>query len=250
MAGGAVDGVQAITRDGILGRRLILAQPVAGPRASDDAVLLAAAVPAAPGETAIDLGCGPGPAMLCLAWRVPVTVLGLEIDAGLAALASENIEANGFAGRARVVLGDVADPPDGLGPADHVLLNPPFFQPGRHDASPSPLRARARREAGDIGLDRWLATAVGLVRPQGSITVIHRAERRDEIVGLLPGTVTVLPLAARPGDVAKRVIVQARPGGAADVTVLPPFALHRAEDGRYGEAAELILRHGGPLALR
>lgn len=245
-----VDGGEAITRDGILGRRLILAQPVAGPRASDDAVLLAAAVPAVAGETAIDLGCGPGPAMLCLAWRVPVTVLGLEIDAGLAALAAENIEANGFAGRARVVQGDVADPPEGLGPADHVLLNPPFFQPGRHDASPDPVRARARREAGDIGLARWLATATALVRPRGSITIIHRAERQAEIAGLLPGAVTVLPLAARPGDAPKRVIVQALPGRPAGVTVLPAFALHRAADGRYGEAAERILRHGGPLALR
>ncbi len=188
--------------------------------------------------------------MLCLAWRVPVTVVGLEIDAGLAALAADNIETNGFAGRAQVVQGDVADPPGGLGPADHILLNPPFFQPGRHDAAPDPVRARARREAGDIGLDRWLATAVGLVRAGGSITIIHRAERQAEIAGLLPGAVTVLPLAARPGDAAKRVIVQARPGRPANVTILPPFALHRAGDGRYGDAAEAILRHGGPLALR
>ncbi|MGX9105259.1 hypothetical protein ACWTQZ_26640, partial [Escherichia coli] len=67
MAGRAAEGV---SRDGILGRRLILAQPLAGPRASDDAVLLAAAVPGKAGETAVDLGCGPGTAMLCLAWRV------------------------------------------------------------------------------------------------------------------------------------------------------------------------------------
>ncbi len=247
MAGRAADGV---TRDGILGRRLILAQPVAGPRASDDAVLLAAAVPARPGETAVDLGCGPGPAMLCLAWRVPgLSVAGLEINQRLAALAAENIEANGFAGRAQVVVGDVADLPEGLGPADHVLLNPPFFQPGRHDAAPDPIRARARREAGDIGLGRWLAAAAALLRPGGSITIIHRAERTDEIVGLLTGAVTVLPLAARPGDVPKRVIVQSL-AGPPDRRILPSFVLHRAEDGRYCDAAEAILRHGGPLALR
>lgn len=252
MAGGATDTRKSgTTCNGILGRRLTLVQPVAGPRASDDAVLLAAAVPARAGETAVDLGCGPGPAMLCLAWRVPgLFVAGLEIDAGLAALAAHNIENNGFGDRARVVVGDVADPPPSLGPADHVLLNPPFFQPGRHDAAPDPVRARARREAGDVGLGRWLGTAAAILRPRGSITVIHRAERADEIVSLLPGAVTVLPLAGRPGDAPKRVIVQARAGEAAGVTVLAPFALHRAEDGRYGAAAEAILRDGGPLALR
>lgn len=247
MAGNEADG---ITRDRILGQRLVLAQPAAGPRASDDAVLLAAAVPARAGEIAVDLGCGPGPAMLCLAWRVPgLDVTGLEIDEGLAALAGENIAANGFAGRARVVVGDVAAPPM-LGPADHVLLNPPFFQPGRHDAAPEPVRARARREADDVGLDRWLGTALAILRPGGSITIIHRAGRIDEIVGLLPGAVTVLPLAARPGDAPKRVIVQALAGGPGGVRVLPAFALHRATDGRYCDDAEAILRHGGPLALR
>lgn len=248
MAGRASEGV---SRDGILGRRLILAQPLAGPRASDDAVLLAAAVPAKAGETAIDLGCGPGAAMLCLAWRVAgLAVTGLEIDAGLAGLAAENIAANGFSGRAAVVIGDVAAPPRDLGSADHVLLNPPFFQPGRHDAAPDPVRARARREAGDIGLDRWLATARAILRPGGSITVIHRAERTAEIVGLLPGAVAVLPLAARPGTAPKRVIVQARPDSSDPRIELEPFALHRAEDGRYCEVAEAILRHGGPLSLR
>ncbi|MFX8680893.1 hypothetical protein ABTM69_19795, partial [Acinetobacter baumannii] len=78
----------------------------------------------------------------------------------------------------------------------------------------------------------------------------HRAERTAEIVGLLPGAVTVLPLAARPGSAPKRVIVQARTDSSDPRIDLAPFALHRAEDGRYCEAAEAILRHGGPLALR
>ena len=60
-----------VTDDGVLGGRLKLLQPRRGHRFGHDAILLAAAVAAEPGEHTVDLGAGVGAAGLALAQRVP-----------------------------------------------------------------------------------------------------------------------------------------------------------------------------------
>jgi tRNA1(Val) A37 N6-methylase TrmN6 len=60
-----------LSRNDFLGGRLRLWQPVSGYRAGVDPVLLAASVPALSGQSVLELGCGAGAAILCLATRVP-----------------------------------------------------------------------------------------------------------------------------------------------------------------------------------
>src|SRR5215468_9578377 len=125
---------EAVTDDAVLGGRVRLRQPRRGHRVGHDAVLLAAAVGAEPGDHAVDLGAGVGSAGLSLAARVPgVSVTLVEIDMGLVRLAAENAEANGLAQRVRSVVLDVAAPARAFAAAglladtvDHVLMNPPF----------------------------------------------------------------------------------------------------------------------------
>src|SRR5690242_14754031 len=101
-----------VTDDAVLGGRLRLLQPRRGHRVGHDAILLAAATAARPGETAIDLGAGVGAAGLALALRVPgVSVTLVEIDPQLAVLAAENASLNGFGDRVRSVVLDVTGPP-------------------------------------------------------------------------------------------------------------------------------------------
>src|SRR5215212_3979325 len=79
------------TLDAVLGGKLTLRQPKRGHRVGHDAILLAAATQAQPGEHAVELGAGVGAAGLALAQRVPgLKVTLIEIDAGLATLAGEN----------------------------------------------------------------------------------------------------------------------------------------------------------------
>ena len=52
----------AVRHDDFLGGRLRLAQPASGYRAGADAVMLAAACAARPGQSVLDLGCGAGAA--------------------------------------------------------------------------------------------------------------------------------------------------------------------------------------------
>ena len=61
----------SFTEDRLLGGRIRLRQPATGYRVAIDPVFLAASVPAEPHQLVLDVGCGAGAAMLCLAARVP-----------------------------------------------------------------------------------------------------------------------------------------------------------------------------------
>jgi tRNA1(Val) A37 N6-methylase TrmN6 len=237
--------------DHLLGGRVAFFQPRRGYRAAIDPVLLAAATAAAAGESVLDLGCGAGAASLCLASRVPESRLtGLEIQPDLAALARANAEANGLGGRFQVHEGDLRRPPPHLATAgfDRVMANPPFLRPGHHTPSPSAGRAVAHGEF-EAGLEQWLACAARLLKPRGTLTLIHRADRLDEILSLLHnrfGEVTICPLWPRAGVPARRVLVAARLAVRSPARLLAGLVLH-AEDGAWTAQADRLLRHGDAL---
>ena len=156
--------------DAVLGGRLRLTQMRSGHRVGHDAILLAAAVAARPGERAVDLGAGVGAAGLALAVRVrDVAVTLIEIDPELVGIAAENIARNGLDARARALMLDVLGPSDAFtaaglrpGSADHVLTNPPFNDPAR--LKPSPDRGRSSAHASAAGaLVDWLSAAAWLL---------------------------------------------------------------------------------------
>src|SRR5580704_18607950 len=77
-----------ITEDAFLGGQLRLRQLKSGHRAGHDAMLLAAATPARPGDRVADFGAGVGAAGLAVARRVAgIDLVLVEIDADLANLA-------------------------------------------------------------------------------------------------------------------------------------------------------------------
>lgn len=240
----------AIGEDRLLDGRVRLLQPRDGYRAAIDPVLLAAAVLAAAGEHVADLGCGVGAALLCLAARYPeVSVTGVERDPGLAALARENLALNGVAGRAAIVEGSVADPIPGT-PFDRVMMNPPFLPPGRGRASAQPIKAAANVEDG-LDLAGWVAAAARALKPRGWLTLIHRADRVDEICAALQpgfGSLTLFPLWPRAGEPARRVLVQGRRGGRSPAVLAAGLVLHEA-DGGYTPAAQAVLRDAAPLDM-
>lgn len=244
----------ALSEDTLLGGLVRLRQRRDGYRVAIDPVLLAAAVPARDGERIIDVGAGTGAAALCLAARVPgVSVVGLELFPEHVALARENIALNGVAKRLTIVEGDLAEPPAALssGGFHHVMANPPHLRADSARPSPDPARAIANVE-GAADLDAWIAFCLAMVRPGGSITIVHRAERADEVGRALArgaGGIVVLPLLAKAGGTAKRVIVQARKGiEVGKPRILPGLVLH-GDGGGYSEAAEAVLRGGEALDL-
>jgi tRNA1(Val) A37 N6-methylase TrmN6 len=246
------------TDDAVLGGRLRLKQKKRGHRVGHDAILLAAATAARPGDRVVEFGAGIGAAGLALAVRVPeVDLTLLEIDPELSDIAVENIVRNGLERRVRAIALDVTAPADefaarGIGPgsADHVLMNPPFNNPARQNVSPDPEKRAAHAASGEV-LAGWLANASWVLHSAGTLTLIWRADGLAEVLAHLDGRfgdVAVLPVHGRAGAPAIRVVVRARKGSRAPLALLPGLMLNDGT-GKPTAEAEAVLRGGEPLPL-
>lgn len=236
-----------LTQDQLLGGKVTLAQPADGYRAAIDPVFLAAAVSVRPGQRVLDVGCGVGAAALCLAARVAACrVVGMEFQPDLLALAWDNAASNGVDDRVHFIQGDLADPPAALvsGGFDHVMTNPPYMDNGT--LSPHEGKAAANHEA-DLPLSDWVRNCLALLAHKGTLTMVHRADRLDDILAALhgrAGDIAVMPLWPKRGRPAKRVLVRARKGVRSPTQLLAGMVLH-GDDGHYTPAAETVLRLGG-----
>lgn len=229
------------TSDGfLLGGRVRYAQPVDGYRTGIEPVLLAASVPARPGERVLEAGAGAGAGLLCLAARVPgLSLTGVEIDPAMAALARRNLAANGMAGE--VWTGDITMCSESG--FDHAFANPPW-----HDqaSTPSPVARRRLAKQGNV-LESWVRALVRSVRAGGTVSLIlpaaqvARACEAFAVVGFGVGTTELLPKAGR---AAKIAVVRGAVGDG--VVVARPVVLHE-EGGKFTAGLEAVLRGGAAL---
>jgi tRNA1(Val) A37 N6-methylase TrmN6 len=243
-----------IVEDKFLDGRLLLKQPVTGYRSAIDPVLLAAAVPEVrPGGKVLDLGCGVGTALFCYGWRVPKAMLfGVELDAKAAELARTNADINMMQGRSLISTTDILSLPESDVPGQfyQVFANPPYMDTTEGNPSPDADRARSNME-GKARLKDWISVMLKLLRPKGGFTMIHRADRTDEIICHLhrrAGDITIIPLWPRDGEAARRVLIRARKGVKGGVILHPGIVLHGPGDARYTRAASKILREGAAIA--
>jgi tRNA1(Val) A37 N6-methylase TrmN6 len=241
------------TDDALLGGKVMLRQPARGHRAGTDAVLLAAASRAEPGEVLMDIGAATGAVGLMVASRLPgLRLVFVERDAALADLCRHNCEINAVP--ARVAIADVLDKASRqraeLGPesADVVVTNPPFLQDGEARLSPDARRAAAHAlPAG--GLEAWLRACLGLMKPKGRLVLIHRADRLGDCLSALSGRLGAIdlrmvhPTADQP---AIRFLLTGTKGSRGPLTIAAPLILNTAE-GRFTPQSEAL--HRGEAAL-
>jgi tRNA1Val (adenine37-N6)-methyltransferase len=230
----------------LLGGRVRYSQPTAGYRTGLEPVLLAAAIPAKPGDTVLECGTGAGAGLLCLTSRVPsITGHGLEHDPAMAALATENFKLNGFANLITIEA-DVATW-QANARFDHAFANPPWHD-AEGTASPQPGR-RAAKQASHGLLDIWCATMACALRPRGTLTLILPAASLTHAIAALSSAkcheVTVFPLWPRAGTPAKLLILQGIYTGRGPSRVLPGLSIH--EDQGFTAEADSILRNGKGL---
>lgn len=238
------------TEDRLLDGRVLLRQPRRGLRAAIDPVLLAAGIPARAGERVLEAGCGAGAAFLCLAARVPgITIVGVERDAGLAALARANAAANGVEASVAVHAAAIDDAAflATLGPVAHAFANPPWWPNGT--PSPDPLRSAATH-LDTTPLSVWAAGLAAAVMPGGTVSLLLPAALLVEGLAALTaarcGGVRITPFWPRRGVAAKRVLLQGRNHRAGPVVLAAGLVLHDAAVG-YSAPAEAVLRHAAPL---
>lgn len=229
-----IEALTDITEDAFLGGQLRLKQKRSGHRAGHDAILLAAATAAQAGDRVVDFGAGIGTAGLALARRVAGIRLGLvEINPELAEFARANAAANAIAAET-IVLDVTADAQafsaNGLLPdsVDVVLMNPPFNDPARHRGSPDQARHIAHLGT-DETLDAWVHAARRILRSNGALTLIWRADGIAEVLTALSrgfGSLSILPVHGEAARPAIRVLVRAVKGGRAPTRLLPGLMLN------------------------
>lgn len=249
----------------VLGQRLRLRQIPDGFKTSIDAVLLAAACPAKPGDRILDLGCGVGSAGLCVVYRVPDTKLtGIDVLPDHIELAKENAVLNHKDARTTFIAEDIRDYEPMLGGDpetdkgfDHVICNPPYLEQGAHIKSPSAHKQLAiglgaiGEGEDDIDLKDWIDAAHRNLRSGGALTIINRADATDKIIremGRKFGAIEIVPLWPKLSMKAKRVIIRGIKDRRSPATLHPGVVLHNA-DGDYTSAAERVLREGQALCL-
>jgi len=236
----------------VLNKRLKLRHTVKGFKTSIDSVLLAAACPARTGDHILDLGCGVGGAGLSVLTRIDgLRLTGVEIQDDHVELAQENAIANAFQDKCDFITSDIRDYRSD-NTFDHVICNPPYLESGKHLRSPSEENAIAmgHAEGENLTVKDWIDCAHHCLKSNGSLTMIHRADKIDKIIQALGkrfGAVDVIPLWPKRGEAAKRVIVRAIKHRKSPAHILAGLVLHR-EDGEYTEAAENILRHNKSLS--
>mgnify|MGYP001086531316 CR=1 FL=1 len=247
----------ATTTAGLFGERLRYTQPARGFRSGLEPVLLAAAVPARPGQRVLEAGCAAGAGLLCLAARVPsVEGVGVDCDLGLVRLAEANAAANGLAGL-RFAVADVLGG-DGdadlatvaaFGPVHHAFANPPYH-PSSGTPSPDAARRLAKQAApGTVAV--WTAALARCVLPKGTVTLILPAAALPEALAAMAAARcaarALLPLWPRAGREARLVLVQGVRDGRSPFRIGAGLVLH-GPDG-FTPAAEAVLRDGAALPM-
>ena len=227
------------TEDALFDGRIRCLQHQVGYRFSLDAVLLGNFIQPRPADRILDLGCGCGIIPLILAYRWPrVSLTGLEIQPGLAGLASRNVALNNCQERIKIIHGDLKETAKYVRPGsfDWVVSNPPYRKPGSGRINPGAEQAMARHEqladlAGVTKAANWA------VRKRGRVAFIYPASRGAAVIselknaGLEPKK--MLPIFSYPGSSASLLIIEAVKQGGEELTILPPFYVYEERDGEY-----------------
>lgn len=240
----------------LLRGRVKLLQPKVGFHASLDTVFLAAAVPAKDRWQVLDVGCGVGSAGLCVASRNQnIYLTGLDIQRDIVDLAHQNAVLNCFADRARYFQGSLLNEKSiENNHFNSVLMNPPYQGAGTHTPSPETIKAFSHGEdASGATLENWVKYAHSKLKNGGYLTMVHRADRLDEILIALGkkrwfGSFVVYPLYSYAGDDARRVIVQARKERYARLKLKSGMVIHQ-KNGKYTPEAEAVLSDGAVIEM-
>ncbi|RWA75007.1 MAG: methyltransferase domain-containing protein [Mesorhizobium sp.] len=232
--------------------RFWLVQPRQGHRAGMDAMMLAAAVPAAFSGKLADFGAGAGAAALAVLSRCPQSrAVLVERSAEMAAFAAATLAHPGNAhlgDRASVLTADVtlagrARAEAGLADNcfDFVIMNPPF-NAAQDRATPDALRREAHVVEDGL-FEHWIRSAAAVVKPRGGLAVIARPEQLVAILDAIEGRfgdAEMLCVHPRPEAAAIRIIVRAALGQRGKLSIRPPLTLHGPSGNEPAERTEMI----------
>ncbi len=235
----------ARTEDTFFNGRIKVFQHRKGYRFSIDAVLLAAFSAPEAGDRIVDLGTGCGIIPLILGHRhLSASIAGIEIQPELAALAVQNVEANGLIERVTIICGDMRflSIQDVSGPVDLVISNPPYRKDRSGRVNPHPQRAVARHEI-LATLQDVTDAAARLLGIGGRFAIVYPAERITDLLtnlrsaGIEPKHIQTVHAQAH--DPGRLVLVSGIKGGRPGAAVHEPLVICRP-DGMYTDRVQAM----------
>jgi tRNA1Val (adenine37-N6)-methyltransferase len=228
--------MKGLTHDTFFGGRLRVRQHRDGYRFSIDSILLAAFAHLRPRDRILDLGTGCGIIALAAAFSNPsVSVVGVEIQPALAALAKANAADNDLAERVSIVHGDLRRLGRAkIGRIDLVVANPPYRRCGSGRINPDGERAAARHEV--LGsLADFIAAGRRLLDIGGRFAAVYPAQRTVDLLwglrqaGLEPKRLRLVY--PHPEAEADRMLLEAVKGAGPGLRVEPPLTVRRTASG-------------------
>ncbi len=213
---------------------------------SVDSVLLAHFVSIKNRDRFVELGTGTGAIALLLASFGAAHITAIEKNPVLADLAARSVRGNGKEDVISVLCADYTKRCE-LSPPGHftaVVVNPPYRPEGAGRLRKTSDVASATHET-TASLADVFAAAAYFLQDGGRLFMVHRADRLADLIDegrkrrFEPKRLRFIQSHER--EDARRVLLEWRRGGAADVKILPPLILHKA-DGSYTD--ELLAIYG------
>ena len=200
---------------------------------SIDSLLLASFIKVkANTKNIIDLCCGNGPIPLFLTLKTNANIIGVEIQKYIATLAKRSIELNNI-NNIEIINENLIDIYKAVGANkfDIVSVNPPYFkyQEDSH-INKNELLSIARHEI-DCNLDDIIKEANRLLIDGGSLYLIHRSERLQDILSTLKkynfGAKDIRFVYPKINDEASLlVLIEAKKNRKENVNVLKPLYIY------------------------
>jgi len=234
------------TLDTLFDGQLRILQTRKGYRFSLDAILLAHFATVREAEKIADLGTGNGVIPMIIACRKPLTsVLGVEVQEGLARRARRNVQRNNLEQRIQIMQGDVRAINRIAAPEsfDGVVCNPPYRKPTSGRVSPNAEKRIARHEIMGT-LQDFIEAGRYLLTAKGRMTLVYPAVRCVDLLQAMRGT-GLEPKLLRmvhscTGTEASLILVEGVKGGRSGAKIMRPLFIYERGKTYSAEVAAML----------
>ena len=239
---------EQVSLDAFLGGKLKLYQPREGYRFSIDSLLLANFIASKDNDRIIDLGTGCGiiPLLLYCTKKFQ-SILGVEIQRELAALARKNIAINGAERKIEIIEEDFRQFASFYDDEKFsiVISNPPYRKLNSGRLNPRQEKAIARHEI-SCTLEELIAATAKLLNPKGRFYFIYPAYRLTEMLTALRGfrlsAKRIAFVHPQAGRQATHFLIEGGFTSALSLKIIPPLFVFNP-DGSYTAQIEKILQN-------
>lgn len=234
------------TLDDLLINNMKVFQASKGYRFSIDAVLLAHFPKLEHINKIIDIGTGSGVIPLLLSPRTRASITGVEIQPAMARRALKSVKLNGLEEQIEIIQADVNQINHFLarGSMDLVISNPPYWKKGEGKLSSNQEEAIARHEI-NLTLEQLVNQAAFLLPPGGKLALIQRADRLQELLGILTAcrfnASRLRTVHSRGNKDAGMILLEAVKEQQPGLKVMPPLYIYQ-DDSTYTREIEEMYR--------